>query len=75
MAPEKRGRYAIALLPVAEILALGLTVEPARIESIPGHAVLPELTIDFHTSDKAKCRELQRKLATIAARSVIQPDA
>src|SRR6266540_3581799 len=75
MAPEKRGRYVLALLPGAEILALGLTVEPAKIETISGHAVLPELTIDFHTSDKARCRELQGKLAAIAARNVIPPTA
>ena len=45
MAPEKQGRYALALLPIADILSLGLTVQPAKIEKVPGHAMLPELTI------------------------------
>ena len=75
MTPEKRGRYVLALLPVAEVLALGLTVEPTKIESVRGHAVLPELTIDFHTSDRMRCREIQRQLAAIASKNVIPPNS
>src|SRR5581483_11516419 len=45
MAPDKRDRYALALLPVSEVLALGLTVRPAKIDAVPGHAVLPELNV------------------------------
>src|SRR5947207_677495 len=37
MAPNKRDGSAIAALPVAEVVALGLTVRPARIDAIPGH--------------------------------------
>src|SRR4051812_42616149 len=43
LAPDKRSLYAIAAVPVAELTALGLTVQPARIDTVPGHAVIPEL--------------------------------
>ena len=73
MSPEKQAKYALALLPVAEILALGLTVQPAMIHRVPGHAAIPELTITALTNDSVKCKDLQRQLATIASRNVIPP--
>lgn len=75
IAPEKRDKYALALLPVSELLALGLSVTPAKIDAIPGHAVLPEVTIGFHTADKAKCQVVQRQLAALAAKNLIPPTA
>src|SRR5437763_16920 len=45
IAEEKRERYAVALLPIAELTALGLTVQPAKIAKVPGHAVVAELNI------------------------------
>lgn len=71
-AVEKRDRYAIASLPVAEIIQLGLTVEPARIEAVPGHAVLPELNITLCRTDRAKCRRIQTELAAIANRNIVR---
>lgn len=73
IAPEKRDKYALALLPVSELAALGLTVQPATIEAIPGHAVIAELNIDTFNTDKAKCQAVQRQLAAIASRNVIRP--
>jgi hypothetical protein len=73
IAPDKRDKYALALLPVAEILALGLSVQPAKIDALPGHAVITELNIDTFKSDKAKCQGLQRQLAAIATKNLIPP--
>ncbi|HEX4606749.1 MAG TPA: hypothetical protein VH092_00955 [Urbifossiella sp.] len=72
-AGEKRDRYAIALLPVAEILKLGLTVRPAPIPAIPGHAVLPELSITATKADKPFWRGVQKQLAVIANARIVRP--
>ena len=71
-AEDKRDKYALALLPVAELLKLGLTVEPAKIEATPGHAVLPELNCTAVSSDKAKWREIQNKLAELANANLVR---
>jgi hypothetical protein len=68
---EKRGRYAIALLPVAELSALGLTVQPAKIANVPGHAVVSELNSVSCKADKARCKLLQRQMAAIASRNIV----
>jgi hypothetical protein len=73
MAPEKRGRYGLALIAVAELAALGLSVEPARIDKVPGHAVIPELNSNLAASDSKRCSELQSCLAKLAAMNLIPP--
>jgi hypothetical protein len=73
MLPEKRDRYAIAVLPVAELLALGLSVKPAKIESVPGHAVIPELNITAVKAGRLWWKELQLKLVELAAKNQTPP--
>ena len=72
IAEEKREKYGIARLAVSELSAMGLTVSPARIESIPGHAVVPELNIVAVDVDKEQCEDWLEALAEIAARDVIR---
>ena len=71
-ADDKRDRYAIALLSVAEIEKLGLSVVPAKIDVVPGHAVLPELNITAFQTDRVNCRQLQTRLAGIANRNIVR---
>lgn len=73
MAPEKRDQYALALLPVADLLALGLSVEPAKIDTVPGHAVIPELNSALATSDAKRCADIQKALVALAAKNLIPP--
>ena len=73
MAPEKRDQYALALLPVADLLALGLSVEPAKIETVPGHAVIPELNAALVASDGKRCADIQKALVALAAKNLIPP--
>lgn len=73
MRPEKRGGYAVALLPVAELTALGLSVRRARIDTVPGHAVIPELNIVAVDGDRIRWKTVQIALAQIAARNLIPP--
>jgi hypothetical protein len=71
IAAEKRDRYAIALLPVAELSKFALTVQPAKIVEVPGHAVLPELNIVACKANRVVCKTLQKQLAEIASRMVV----
>ncbi len=73
MTPDKRARYAIAVIPVAELLALGLSVKPAKIDAVPGHAVIPELNITAVKSDRAWWKVLQLQLVELAAKNLIPP--
>lgn len=66
IAPEKRSRYAIARLKVADLFALGLSVRPDAIEHVSGHAVIPELSISIMTDETGKWTEVQKRLALLA---------
>jgi hypothetical protein len=72
IAPEKRGKYAIAAIPVVELTALGLTVQPAKIETVPGHAVLPELNTDAVAADDQRWAAVREQLAKVASRNLIR---
>jgi hypothetical protein len=73
IAPEKREKYILASLSVAEIIGLGLTVQPSKITGVAGHIVIPELSIEFLKSEGGECQMLQKKLAQIAAKNLILP--
>ena len=73
MLPEKRGGYAIAVFPVSELYALGLSVMPAKIDSVPGHARIPELNFAAVSADTSAWKVIQLALAQIAARNLILP--
>jgi hypothetical protein len=73
MAPEKRDRYAIAVISVADLLALGLSVKPAKIDAIPGHAVIPELNPAAVKGDRKWWKGLQMKLTELAAKNLTPP--
>lgn len=73
MAPEKRNRYAIAVIPVAELIALGLSVVPSKSEQVPGHAVIPEMNIVAVKANRKYWKEIELKLVAIAMRNLIPP--
>ena len=72
IAPAKRDLYGIVLLSVADVLNLGLSVQPAPIAELPGHAVLPELNIIAANSDRQGTSNIQQALAKLANRNVIR---
>ena len=73
IAPEKREKYGLARLAVAELMAIGLSVQPAKIEALPGHAVIPELNFTACTANPVKCLEFQKQIAVLAARNLTPP--
>jgi hypothetical protein len=72
IAPDKRKRYGIAAIPVAELTALGLTVQPAKIDMIPGHAVLLELNAEAEAADAPRWAIVRERLARIASQTVLR---
>lgn len=75
MAPEKRDRYVVTLLSVADLMAMGLSVQPAKVDAVPGHAVIPELSITAYQTDSAKCQTVQGLLAGLASQRVVRVPA
>ena len=71
IAPDKRSRYAIAALSVADLRALGLTVSPDPIATVAGHTTLTELTSVSWKADKAKWIPVLRSLAQLAAANIV----
>jgi hypothetical protein len=71
MAPEKRGGYAIAAVPVTELTAVGVTVRPDPIAAVPGHALLPELNPTTAKADPAQWKEIELRLATCAGQNIL----
>jgi hypothetical protein len=70
IAPEKQPKYAIALIPVSELVKLELTAKPARIDTVPGHAVIPEVNSATMRADKARIMALLIQLAEIASQNI-----
>ena len=75
IAEAKRDKYAIALLPVPGLLALVLTVRPAPIAAVPGHAVLPELNVTAVRAGKDRWKAVMAQLAELASANVIRRPA
>jgi len=73
MVPAKRGGYAIAVLAVAELLALGLSVKPAKIDEVPGHALIPELSIAAVQATDANWKAVRIALAQLGSKNLIPP--
>ena len=71
-AEDKRELYAIATLLAAEVMSYGVTIEPAPIDAVPGHAVIPELNIVAFQANKQHWRVVMTKLAELASREIIR---
>ncbi|HET6572850.1 MAG TPA: hypothetical protein VFG68_04550 [Fimbriiglobus sp.] len=72
IAPEKQPRYAITIVSVTELVSLGLTVKPARIETAPGHVVIPELNSINAKVEKKRLEAIQIRLAEIANQNLVR---
>ena len=73
MEPEKRDLYAISLLPAFEIFGLGLTIQPEKIDILPGHAIIPELSYIEYMLDRTKCKDIIRALALLSGKNSMLP--
>jgi hypothetical protein len=72
IAEEKRPNYALVRVSVQALTDLGLTVRPAPIPEVPGHVVVPELTITAHKTDKSRYLPARARLAELASGQVVR---
>jgi hypothetical protein len=70
---DKRGKYALALLKVEDLKKLSLSVVPAKIDSVPGHAVIPELNCHAVKQNRAFWKSTQLDLAALASQNFTLP--
>lgn len=71
-AESKRDSYGIAILSVADLAALGLSVALSPIANVKGHAVIPELNADRCRVDKLWCDGIRKRLAVLASARMIR---
>ncbi len=71
--PEKRDRYVVARISVAELTSAGLTVIPDPIETPQGHALIPELNTTEYARNKVACKVVQKHLADLASHGIVTP--
>lgn len=69
---DKRDKYGIVRIPVAELIALDLSLVSAKIETVSGHAVIPELSIVAFDADPKELETILEVLAVIARANVIR---
>jgi hypothetical protein len=73
-ATKPADNYVVVKLRVADLLALGLSVQPIEDEGdLPGHVVIPELTAAV-TRDPSKriwMTEINHKLAELASKNIV----
>ena len=71
IAAEKRDRYQLARLRATDLAELGLSIKPEPIETVPGHAVIPELNATAYAANRLASKVLQKRLAELASRQII----
>lgn len=69
---EKRARYAIVLIPVSQLASLNLSVRPAKIGTVPGHVVVPEINITDYRANKARFTPIKLRLAEAASDHIMR---
>lgn len=71
-AGRKPGEYYVVRLSVRDLQRLNLTVVPdEQPGGPPGHALVPELSVDSCKRDRARWREVQVRLAELANQNVV----
>lgn len=70
--PQKRDKYGIVRIPVAGIQAMGLSLVSAKIETAPGHVVIPELNIVAFDADSVNLESKMEALAALAGANLIR---
>jgi hypothetical protein len=71
---SKSGRkppYIVAGLKARDIFDLGLNIVPTDdVEGVPGHVVVPELSIEAYRNNKTRVVEINFKLAMLASADI-----
>ena len=67
---EKRSEWGIVRILAAEIRRLGLSVNAAHDEQIPGHVVIPELSATAFVVDRDGCKKRMHDMAVAASAEI-----
>jgi hypothetical protein len=65
------GAYYVARLAVVTLHGLSLTVIPSPRDDLPGHAVIPELSLSAYRQEKKRLDAVQVELARLASLAII----
>ena len=65
------GRYYVALLNVAEIRKMALSLNPAPVDTLPGHCLMPEIYKGMDRKSKEQAIEKQLELARLASSAIV----
>lgn len=68
-APDKRDLYGVVLLPVTDLALLNVSVVPAPVAGVSGHALLPEVNAVL---GEKRTGPLRIRLADIANRHIVR---
>jgi len=71
VAEAKRHLYCVASLPVSDLHSLSLSVKPAPIEQVQGHAVIPELNSQAYQQNRNQWKPVQERLALLASKNLV----
>jgi hypothetical protein len=71
VAEEKRPLTGIVQIPVSLLTDLSLTVRPAP-DVVPGHVVVPELSAEAYSLDKARFTPIKLRLAEVASENILR---
>ena len=64
-------RYHVMQMRVGDLNDIGLTVVADDPQDDPSHAVIPELSFAEYNEDKAKCREIAKKIISSVAKFAV----
>ena len=70
VAAEKRSEWGIVRILAAEIRRLGMSVNAAHDEQIPGHVVIPELSATAFVVDRDGCKKRMHDMAVAASAEI-----
>jgi hypothetical protein len=64
--------YVVVRYRARDLLGLGLTLEPTcNPDDLPGHVIIPELSKSKYHDNKAKCKEIHLRLATLGSKDLL----
>jgi hypothetical protein len=69
-AAEKRAEWGIRRILAAEIRRLGMSVNAAHDEQIPGHVIIPELSDSAFMLNRDGCKKLMHDMAVAASAEI-----
>jgi hypothetical protein len=76
LSPEKQQDYYVVRVAVRAIKALGLSiVSTPDPDDVPGHSIIPELSLSGYKKNKSRMKDVQLELAKLASTAIVHRPA